>query len=158
MFLKFWCHFFFFHTPFFDCVPVFRGGTQPIEKNLLDFQIQNFYTESFEQKIYLKTIIIPEACKTLKIDGVFWSNLKYFNKFWVQQRTLNSKKIWKFHTFHIPFVCLLLYVPYMQNFNKENACLQCCCCWTSFGNFIYTTIVCNDTSLSWRMSNFKPWS
>ena len=158
MFLKFWCHFFFVHTPFFDCVPVFRGGTQPIEKNLLDFQIQNFYTESFEQKIYLKTIIIPEACKTLKIDGVFWSNLKYFNKFWVQQRTLNSKKIWKFHTFHIPFVCLLLYVPYMQNFNKENACLQCCCCWTSFGNFIYTTIVCNDTSLSWRMSNFKPWS
>ena len=119
MFLKFWFHFFFFHTPFFDCVPVFRGGTQPIEKNLLDFQIQNFYTESFEQKIYLKTIIIPEACKTLKIDGVFWSNLKYFNKFWVQQRTLNSKKIWKFHTFHIPFVCLLLCVPYMQNFNKK---------------------------------------
>ena len=34
---KFWCHLFFFHTPFFDCGPVFRGDTQAIEKNLLDF-------------------------------------------------------------------------------------------------------------------------
>ena len=26
---------------------------------------------------------------------------------------------------------------------------------TSFGNFIYTTIVCNDTPLSWNISNFN---
>ena len=32
---------FFFHTPFFDCGPVFRGDTQAIEKNLLDFQMHN---------------------------------------------------------------------------------------------------------------------
>ena len=39
---KFWCHFCFFHTSFFDCGSVFRGDTQPIVKNLLDFQMQNF--------------------------------------------------------------------------------------------------------------------
>ena len=158
MLLKFWCRFFFLSYPLFWLCASFQGWHPTNRKKPIRFPDAKFYAESFEQKNYLKTIIIPEACKTLKIDGVFWSNLKYFNKFWVQQRTLNSKKIWKCHTFHIPFVCLLLYVPYMQNFNKENACLQCCCCWTSFGNFIYTTIVCNDTSLSWRMSNFKPWS
>ena len=47
---KFWCHFFFFHTPFFDCGPVFRGDTQPIEKNLLDFQMQNFVLNLLNKK------------------------------------------------------------------------------------------------------------
>ena len=83
MLFKFWCYFFFFLTPFFDW-PVFRGDTQPIEKKPIRFSDAKLYAESFEQKKYLKTIIIPEACKTLKIDGVFWSNLKYLNKFWVQ--------------------------------------------------------------------------
>ena len=32
---KFWCHLVFFHSPFFDCGPVFRGDTQAIEKKLL---------------------------------------------------------------------------------------------------------------------------
>ena len=27
------------HTPFFDFGPTFRGDTQPIEKDLLDFQM-----------------------------------------------------------------------------------------------------------------------
>ena len=44
------------------------------------------------KKNYLKTIIISEACWTLKIDGAFWPNLKYLNKFGVQQRTLKLKK------------------------------------------------------------------
>ena len=29
---------------------------------------------------------------------------------------------------------------------------------TSFGNFIYATIVCNDTPLSWNISDFNSWS
>ena len=58
------------------------SDTQPIETNLLYFQIRN--AKFFEQKNDLKTTIIREACKTLKIDGVFWSNLKYLNRFWVQ--------------------------------------------------------------------------
>ena len=48
---KFWCHLFFFHTPFFDCGPVFRGDTQAIEKDLLDFQMQNFMLNLLNQKI-----------------------------------------------------------------------------------------------------------
>ena len=48
---KFWCHFFFFLTPFFDCGPVFRGDTQPIEKNILDFQMQNFMLNLLNKKI-----------------------------------------------------------------------------------------------------------
>ena len=75
---------FFFLTPFLDFELIFRGDTQPIEKKPIRFPDAKLYAESFEQKKYLKTIIIPEACKTLKIDGVFWSNLKYLNKFWVQ--------------------------------------------------------------------------
>ena len=53
--------FFYFHTPFFDFGSIFRGDTQPIEKNLLDFQMQNFMLNLLKNK-YLKTIIIPEAC------------------------------------------------------------------------------------------------
>ena len=48
---KFWCHLVFYHTPFFDCGPVFRSGTQEIEKNLLDFQMQNFMLNLLNQKI-----------------------------------------------------------------------------------------------------------
>ena len=48
---KFWCHLFFFHTPFFDCGPVFSGDTQAIEKDLLDFQMQNFMLNLLNQKI-----------------------------------------------------------------------------------------------------------
>ena len=95
--------FFFLSYPFFDCGPVFRGDTQPIEKNLLDFRLQTFMLNLLSKKKYLKTIIIPEVCKTQEIDGVFWSNLKYFNKFWVQKRTLKLKKRFensKFFTFH----------------------------------------------------------
>ena len=47
---KFWCHFFFFHTSFFDCGPVFRGDTQPIEKKLLDFEMQNFMLNLLNKK------------------------------------------------------------------------------------------------------------
>ena len=47
---KFWCHISFF-TPFFDCAPVFRGDNQPIEKNLLDFQMQNFMLNLLNKKI-----------------------------------------------------------------------------------------------------------
>ena len=48
---KFWCHLIFFHTPFFDCGPVFRGDTQAIEKHLLDFHMQNFMLNLLNQKI-----------------------------------------------------------------------------------------------------------
>ena len=41
--------------------------------------MQNFMLNLLKKKNYLKTIIIPEACWTLKIDGAFWSNLKYLN-------------------------------------------------------------------------------
>ena len=73
--------------------------------------------------------------------------------------------------FCILFVYLLLYVPYMQNFKKMHACDAAGCCWRkigvkwhgpfapktgiSFGNFIYTTIVYNDTPLSQTISIFK---
>ena len=59
---NFWCHFSFFHTSFFDCAPVFRGDTQTIEKNLLDFQMQKFMLNFLNKKNYLQTVIIPEAC------------------------------------------------------------------------------------------------
>ena len=75
--------FFYFHTPFFDFGPVFKGDAQPMEKNLLDFQMQKFMLNLLK-KNYLKTIIIPEACWTRKLDGVFCPNLKYLNKFRVQ--------------------------------------------------------------------------
>ena len=54
------------------------------KKKPIGFPDAKFYAESFEQKQYLKIIIIPEACSTLKIDGVLWSNLKYLNNIWVQ--------------------------------------------------------------------------
>ena len=83
-YLSFGIFFFLFHTLFLDCGPVFRGDTQPTEKKPIGFPDAKFYAESFEQKQYLKIIIIPEACSTLKIDGVLWSNLKYLNNIWVQ--------------------------------------------------------------------------
>ena len=48
---KFWCHFFSFLPPFFDFGPVFRGDTQTIEKNLLDFQMENFMLNLLNKKI-----------------------------------------------------------------------------------------------------------
>ena len=49
---KIWCHFFFFLTPFFDCGPVFSGDTQPIEKKLLGFQMQNFMLNLLNKKLF----------------------------------------------------------------------------------------------------------
>ena len=61
---KFWCHFFFFLNPFFDCGPVFRGDTQPIEKSLLDFQMQNFMLnllkKNFKNNHYSRSLQDPE--------------------------------------------------------------------------------------------------
>ena len=41
---------FFLSYPFFDCGPVFRGDIQQIEKNLLDFQMQNFMLNLLNKK------------------------------------------------------------------------------------------------------------
>ena len=43
--------FFFFLTPFFGCGAVFMGNIQPIEKKLLDFQMQNFMLNLLNEKI-----------------------------------------------------------------------------------------------------------
>ena len=74
-----------------------------------------------KQKIF-KTIIILEACDTLKIDGAFWPNLKSLNKFWgtVKGWTFKLKKRFEnsiCFAFHLS-TYLLLYVPSMQNFKK----------------------------------------
>ena len=66
--------------------------------------------------------------------------------------------------FHISLVYFLLYVPYMLNSKKKNmySCEAAAPAklrwndgpfaptneWTTFGNYIYTTIVSNDTALS----------
>ena len=84
------------------------------------------------KKKYLKTIIIPEACQTLKIDGAFWPNLKSLNKLiWgtVKGRTLKLKKKKKKKKKIENSICFgftlptysLLYVPFMQNFKKMHA-------------------------------------
>ena len=48
------------HTPFFDFGPTFRGDTQPIEKDLLDFRCK-ILCWIFSKNKYLKIIVIPEA-------------------------------------------------------------------------------------------------
>ena len=82
-YLSFGVIFFSFLPPFLT-VGQFLGVTPNQLKKTIRFLDAKLYAESFEQKNYLKTIIISEACKTLKIDGVFWSNLKYLKKFWAQ--------------------------------------------------------------------------
>ena len=64
---------------------------------------------NFWKKIFLTIIIIRVACKTQKIVRVFWSNLKYLNRFWVQKRTLKIKKDLKIpYVSH--FICLLIII------------------------------------------------
>ena len=82
MLFKIYCHFFSFIPPFLT-VGQILGVTPNQEKKPIRLPDGKFYVESFEQENYLKTIIIQEACRTLKIDSVFWSSFKYLNKSWV---------------------------------------------------------------------------
>ena len=149
--------FFFFHTPFFDCGAIFRGDTQPLEKKPIRFTDAKFYAESFEQKKYLKTITIPEACKD---PGNWWYVLVPFEIFVQILGTVKHSSIKRFENsirfkFHLSTYC---YMYPTFKISEKNACLKSCCWWTSFGNFIYTTIVCKDNPLWWSISNFKSFS
>ena len=151
--------FFFFHTPFPDCGPVFRGDIQPIEKNLLDFQVQDFMLKLLKKKIfnsnyYSRSLQDPENCSCILVQ------------FEISEQILDTKEDSKIKKKIENSICFTFYLstyyymyPTCQNSKKKkNACVQSCCWWTSFGNFIYTTIVWNDTPLSWSISNFKSWS
>ena len=81
---------------------------------------------------------------------VFWSNLKYLNKFWVQQRTLQLKKDLKIpYVSH--FICLLIIICtlhakfYTQKMHAWKAAAGGPLLEISY---IGTTVVCKDTSLS----------
>ena len=156
--------------PLFWLWAIFRGDAQWREKNLSDFQMQNFMLNLLGKKIVLKQSLFQKLARPWKSMMCFgpiwniWTNLGYSKGLF--------EKIWKLQMFCISFVYLLLHVTHMQDF-KKNVCLQSCC-WCeigvkwpiaptnnnrdSFGNFIYTTFVCNDTPLSQTISNFKSWS
>ena len=65
--------FFFSFIPFFDCGPVFRGDIQPIEKNLLDFQMQNVMLKLLKKKFfnnthYSSSLQDPENCSCVLVQ------------------------------------------------------------------------------------------
>ena len=58
--------FVYFHTPFFDFGPVFKGDAQLMEKNLLNFQMQNFMLNLLKKKLfknnhYSRSLLDPET-------------------------------------------------------------------------------------------------
>ena len=128
--------------------------------------MQNFMLNLLRKKI--KNNCYSRTFWTLKFDGAFWSNLKYLNKSGVHQRTLKLEK-----DLEIPYVShfislLIIICTLYSKFQSMTAKLLLVQNWgkmahlsqpttgTSFGKFIYTTIVCNDyTPLSLAISNFK---
>ena len=85
----------FFLSPFFDCGPVFRGDIQQIEKNLLDFQMQNFMLNLLNKKKYLKTFnhlspyyYMYTTCKISHTKKCMPAKLLLVDLFW------------KFHIYH----------------------------------------------------------
>ena len=101
--------FFFFHNPFFDCGAIFRGDTQPLEKKPIRFPDAKCYAESFEQKKYLKTIIIPEACK---VPENWWYVLVPFEIFVQILGTVKDSSIKRFvnsirFKFHLSTYCYM---------------------------------------------------
>ena len=100
--------FFFFHTPFFDCGAIFRGDTQQLEKKPIRFPDTKFYAESFEQKKYLKTIIIPEACKD---PENWWYVLVPFEIFVQILGTVTDSSILDLKIRYVSnFICLLIVI------------------------------------------------
>ena len=100
--------FFFFHVPSFDCVADFRADTQPIKKPVR-FPDAKFYVESFEQKLYLKTIIIPEAYRPSKLMVRFGPIWNIWANFGYGKGLLNFKKKLKIpYVSH--FICLLIVI------------------------------------------------
>ena len=64
-------------------------------------------------------------------------------------------------TLHAKFpkkICMPTKLLLVENCSKMGAHLPEPTTWTTFGNYIYTTIVCNDTPLSQTRSNFKSCS
>ena len=160
MLFKFWCHFFFFYTPFFDCRPVFRGDIQPIEKNLLDFQMQNFMLNLlnknlFKNNHYSRCLQDPENswCVLVKFE-IFEQILGTKEDSQIKKRFEDSICF----TFHLS-TYYYMYPTCKNSTKKKKKCMPAKLLLVdSVGNFIiYTTIVWNDTPLSWSVSNFKSW-
>ena len=130
---KFWCHFFFFHTPFFDCESVFRGDTQPIEKNLLDFQMQNFMLNLLNKNLFKNN----HYSRCLQDPENSWCVLVKFEIFEQILGTKEDSQIKKRFEDSICFTFHLSTYYYMYptcknstTTKKKNACLQSCCWWT----------------------------
>ena len=123
-------------------------------------------------KKYLKIIILFRKLARP------WKLMVYFSPIWKIWTNLgySKGKTLKFKIFFEISICfefhlstyLIFYVPYMKHFKKKmllvvqnwgkKAHLSKPTTETSFGNFIYTTIVCNDNRLSWTILNFNSWS
>ena len=122
---------FYFHTHFFDFGSILRmtpnQQKKPIRCKILCW--------IFQWNKYLKTIIIPEACRPWKLMVHFGPG--QFEKFEQICGTVNTNgtttlKFKKRFENSICFVFhlstyLLLYVPYMQNF-KMHSCGSCWWC------------------------------
>ena len=107
---------------------IFRGDVQWREKNLLDFQMQNFMLNLLERKMF-KSLFqkLARPWKSIMCFGPIWNiwiNLGYSKGLF--------ENIWKFQMFCILFVYLLLHVTHMQDF-KKNVCTQSCCCCCEIG-------------------------
>ena len=133
MLFKFWCHFFFFYTPFFDCGPVFRGDIQPIEKNLLDFQMQNFMLNLLNKNLFKNN----HYSRCLQGPENSWCVLVKFEIFEQILGTKEDSQIKKRFEDSICFTFHLSTYYYMYptcknstKKKKKNACLQSCCWWT----------------------------
>ena len=150
MLFKFWCHFFFFHTPFFDCGPVFRGDIQPIEKNLLDFQMQNFMLNLLNKNLFKNN----HCSRSLQDTENWWCVLVKFEIF---EQILGTKEDSQFKkrfedsicfTFHLPtyyYMYLTCKNSTITTTKKKNACLQSCCCWTLFEISSYVPLLSKMT-------------
>ena len=154
--------FFYFHTPLFWLWALLKP---------IGFPDVIFYAETlfFLFNHYSESLLDPEN---------WWCILVQFEKFeqiWgtVQGRTFKLKKKDLKNPYVSHFICLLTY-NYLSTYSISKQCMPAKLLlvqnWgnmahfpqpttgTSFGNFIYTTIACNDTPLSLTISNFMSWS
>ena len=157
--------FFLLSYPLFWLWAIFRVDPQPIAKKLLNFSIWNFIlyllkNKIFENNHYPESLLHPEN---------WWRILAEFEKFeqiWgtVKGRTLKLTKkdlkipcvshvIYLLTYYYMYPICKISkkYMPeklqVLQNWGKM-AHLPQPTTGIFFGNFIYTTIICNDTPLS----------